>query len=324
MANTLPEQVGLGPTWQALLHPIIRSLQVPKLPGIDCNKCRMVQEGGFHPFARCCNIYPEFPNFLAGEVLEHGQREGSSATVEGWITGGRSGPAYVHKPPSMHDKYNNENYENVRDIPPCPLLDEAGHCTVYAQRPHTCIEYNCVYPLYPEIIAFWHAFHSLLGLHSYVTSRYLLQALSMDVDAYKDAWNSNTNEAIWGDGLTMSPDFHSQLWQGNEPVSFYKSCHHYVIENQETIRNEVEEFRRQQLLEKAQQEQNEARQEVLQSMSYDLGYFEPPLELWEQVSVGKHIAPEDNPWTLTEYEGYLLWLHKAMLGRYQMELSKQG
>ncbi len=323
MANTLAELVGLGPTWTALLHPQIRSLQVPQLPGIHCNQCRMVEEGGFHPFARCCNIYPEFPNFLLGEILEKGQPAGSKSTVAGWIKEGRSGPAYAHKPPAMHERYNNQNYDNVSEIPPCPLLNEEGHCTVYAQRPHTCIEYNCVYPLYPEIIGFWHAFHSLLGLHSYLTSRYLLHALGWNVDEYQAAWKDSSNDEIWGGLLTMQPDFHSKLWNGQHPERFYKDCSRYVLDNRDSIREEVEMYRRHQLLEQAETNNNEERLQALQQLPQRLNVLEPPLALWEEVSVGRHIPPEENPWTLTEFEGYILWLHKAMLGRYAVELSRQ-
>ena len=128
---------------------------------------------------------------------------------------------------------------------------------------------------------------------------------------------------IWGGQLTMQPDFHGKLWKGQTPERFYKDCSRYVLDNQDSIREEVEMFRHHQLLEQAEANNNEERLQELQQLPQELNVLEPPLALWEEVSVGRHIAPESNPWTLTEFEGYILWLHKAMLGRYAVELSKQ-
>lgn len=322
MLDTLVQVAGLGQAWTALLHPKIQNLPVPPLVGIDCSNCRMIREGGFHPKARCCNIYPEFPNFLLGEILVLGQQEGSPAQIANWITERRTDPWYAHKPPIMHETYNNTNYEHVRDIPPCLLLDEQGKCTVYAQRPHTCISYNCVYPLYPEIIAFWHTFHSLLELHSQLTSTFLLHALHLNVSEYQAVWNSTNDEILWGTGLSMDEPIHQALWQNRSPDEFYRACFQYILDHQATIRDQIEMFRREQLKQQnrslsamegafvpvAQQDHTPAAPVAL----------EPPLMLWEQVAAGKTVRAEDNIWTLTELEGFLLWLHQAMMGRYAL------
>lgn len=321
MQDSLTQRAGLGQAWTALLHAKIQRLQVPPLPGIDCNQCRMVQEGGFHPKARCCNIYPEFPNFLLGEILETGQQPGSPAQVIDWIRERRTDPTYAHKPPRMHEKYNNQNYQHVRDIPPCLLLDEQGKCTVYEQRPHTCISYNCVYPLYPEIIGFWHAFYSLLELHSQLTSRFLLHNLGIDVVEYLAQWRNTTDEQLWGQTLQMQESIHQTLWQGKEPASFYRACFLYILEHRDTIRDDVEKFRRQELQQKqaaSGSNEDEGDLEPRFVSALEPVALEPPLMVWEQVATGKTIPATSNSWTLTEWEGFILWLHQAMMGRYSL------
>ncbi len=324
--STVVEQTGLGETWAALLHPKIQALQVPKLPGMNCSQCRMVEERGFAPFARCCNIYPEFPNFLLGEILVKGQAKGSAGNIEAWIDEGRSGPAYAHKPTVMHDLHDDSHYDKLADIPPCPLLDDEGRCTVYAQRPFTCIEFNCVYPPYPEIIAFWHTFHSLLGLHSLVTSRYLMKVMGFDIEKFQTTWTHQDSTTIWGNELSIQPDFLTKLWQGKEKKEFYISCHEYIQSHTETIRDEVETFRKEQLIHTLKQRDlwtREREEELLQQV-LEPTHQEPSLEVWEQVANGKPILPEHNLYSLTEFEGMLLWFHQAMMGRYTMLMKIQN
>jgi len=324
--STIAEQAGLGAAWQAILHPKIRELQAPKLPHIDCDNCPMVEARGFAPLARCCNIYPEFPNFLLGEILAKQQAEGSPAKVEAWIDEGRSGPTFSHKPPVMHRRYDDANYDHIGDIPPCPLLGQDGRCTVYHQRPSTCIEYNCTYPPFAEIIAFWHGYHSLLALYSATTAGYLLGILGIDLEAFHETWGREDEASIWGDGVVMRADFHEQLWQGKKPRAFYKACYEHVIEHGEGLHDELEFYRREQVFAQIKDDGtwSQVREDELLQRPLAASIIEPPGDLWNYLASGQHLAPEENPLTLIEWVGIVLWLHQSMMGRYTALLKAQG
>ena len=260
----------------------------------------MVRLGMFSPRIKCCGWVPALPNFLAGEILAEGQANGSAERVVDWITAGRGDPLYVNTPPRLQVLH--------RRVPmPCPLLDSSDRCSIYEHRPYLCIAYHCTYP--PSVVAkaFWTCLGSLFALHSAVLAQYLVGKLGVDREQYSRSWEGVDEErSVWA-GDVLRPEFSSALWQGEEDhSSFYARCYHYVCDHRQTIRAEVDAFRRKQLLRTLPErgEPSSQRQSEIEVQSTSPEPMEAPATWYGN----RLVTLAGNPFTLTEHESHLLWL----------------
>lgn len=297
--------IRLASCWQPLLHPKVRSLRFSPLPDVVCDDCRMVASGFFEPSIKCCDYVPPIPNFLAGEILTDGQLGGSRETVRQWTGAGRADPLFLNVPPRLIALHRTKRL-------PCPLLDEAVGCTIYDHRPYLCVGYNCTFPPNPHVKAFWNCLSSLLALHSAITAQFLVGALGLDRLRYTEAWERAGAEAtVWTDQDAIEPSLIAELWQGeSDPERFYRRCYQHIVDHAESIREQVDGYRREQLIRRLGElaALTPEREQEIVSQSLDPIPRQPPGDADTAFS-SRLVVFAEHRWTLVEHESYLLWYH---------------
>ncbi len=299
--------ITLASCWKPVLHPAVRALEFPAVEGIDCFDCLMVKRRSYPARSKCCVYVPALPNFLVGEILDHGPQSNGEATVAAWVAAGRGDPLFVNAPPALQVLFR-EARQDSREALACPLLDADGLCSIYEHRPYLCIGHHCRYPYPPEIAAFWNCLTSLLALTTALVAQHLLMKLGIDVKRFTEVWASVKDENdVWTDANTLDPRFSARLWQHEkDPADFYRHCFHHVMETGERLRAEVEEYRRWRLGRTG-------------AAAEEPAPTQPP-EAAHNAFMEKVVAFDQNTWTLTEHEGFVLWYHNLLWGR----RSKRG
>lgn len=308
--------VTLAKSWEPLLHSSIRSLAFPPVPNIDCDHCWMEKMGLFGKNIKCCTYTPNFPNFLAGEILTDGYAEGGQSSIVEWIAERRGGPLMTHVPPGERDRFQ-RTYDDPQDQPGCPLLDDNGRCTVYEHRPPLCIGYHCHYPQNPALIGFWNSLCSLLELHTILAAQYILGKQGWDKVAFNAFWQTHPFDEIWEEN-SIRQEESLALWQGNtEHEAFYKGCYQYLLEHADSIRDDLAVYRREQLLAglKEQPNPDSKRIEQLEDEPLVPEPLSPPPEAYQAFMSGHRILFPANHWSLYENESYILWFHEQAYGR---------
>ncbi len=311
--------IDLGVSWKLLMHPSIKALDFPSLPAVKCDRCWMAACGYFDARAKCCTIYPIIPNFLVGEIAERGQLEGAKdRVVEDWLRGGRMGPMFSETPPPLAALYDKEQYKDRKQVPACPLLGEDGRCTIYEQRPYACLAFQCSYPPNREIIAFWFGLSSYLMMLSYLVSEFLMEELGMERAKYRELWQGMTEEAeAWEqESLQMKPSFASALWQGKDPEAFVRACFAYLVAHESDLHLRIDAYRRQSLRERLPKlgRWTAEREAFLGQQGWSPPVASKPAPAFLGfVEKGEYVFFQDNDWTVSEVEGYLLFLHERMM-----------
>jgi len=300
--------------WKPLIHPKILELDFPSVECVDCSNCRMVRAFIFPRHSKCCARVPEFTNFVMGDLLENGTSDENMEIVNAWLED-RSEPMWVAKPPSIREY--EEKVKDHKDWIACPFY-RGGQCSIYMYRPNICAIYHCIYPDPPEIHRFWNTLGSLLALINAITGQYLCYQLGVDIEKYRRLWGGLGHERdIWTEDHTIKRDFWSQLWEGMDtPEQFYRSCYRYIMDHQDTIYEELDQFRRKKLIErlKARGVLTPERQAEIENQPLGGVPLEPPPKAAELLQKELIVSFADNDWTLYEMQSFSLWYHQKVWG----------
>jgi hypothetical protein len=275
----------------------------------------MARTGMFHHRAKCCTHVPTLPNFLVGEILTESYAAGGDQTIDEWIDSGRAGPLYIHVPPVVSELYL-QNPPDVSQQLGCPLLDLDGLCTIYEHRPPLCISYHCLYPQNPYMIGFWNSLASLLQLHCVITAQYLIKMLGFNISRCNAFWQNHNYTEIW-DGEGISSQFVGELWQERKDYrAFYRECYAYLLTHRDTIRQQLDQYRREQLLDSLDQsgELSEKRAEQIRNQQSTPIQTEPSTDTFQAFMGGHLVYFPQHRWTIPEHESYILWFHQQAYG----------
>jgi Fe-S-cluster containining protein len=304
----------LGRVWEPLLHEKVRALTFPPLEGVDCARCCMVKAGKVPARAKCCSYFPDLPSFLVGAVLEEGQAEGTSDRVKAWVAAGRGDPLFVYAPPALKQRHISALDQGPLHALACPLLDPDGRCTIYQNRPYVCSGFNCRYPN-QGTFAFWNCLSSLLALHTALVAQYLAEALGVDRTALGAAWSGVAGpQDGWTDEHVLEPELRERLWRGwaGDPETYYRTCYHTILERRDTIREELDRFRRRQLLRTLRDDGRltAARERAIRDQPTDPAPL-APTEAHALFAEGLVVFGQHR-WTIPEHEGFCLWYHDQL------------
>lgn len=303
--------ITLAACWEPMIHAKIRALPFPPVEGVDCSNCRMVHARIFPRHVKCCSRTPEFPNFLVGSLLENGPESEGSRLVTEWVKGTRNTPLFVPVPPSQR-RYEAQLH-SFEEWPVCPMYKD-GMCTVYEHRPFICMGYHCFFPAPPELYAFWNSLSTLLALITANASQYLAIQIGMDRQKFREAWQSvQSEDEVW-DGEQLTPTFHKLLWQELDPETFYKACYHYILDHADTIREELDQFRRAQLLRQLAEEPepDAARKKQIETQPTEPHPLAPDATSHELFMKELVVNFAKNTWTFHELESHILWYHQKV------------
>ena len=225
MLNHFVEEPALEPlrwgglTLAASYRHLTQGVVQAPLPevGLDCGRCRRVEEGSAVPSVKCCDIVPRFSNFLVGELL----LSGSHPQIERWIDERRGDPFGLQVPPELAARYLSARGPGRFGLP-CPLLQE-GACSIYARRPLPCVDYHCYYP--SELVREAYAcLSSALMLLAQRAERALALSFELEAEPMGHAL-AEPDEALWA-GASMRPEPYEALWQGfmGREREFYEAC----------------------------------------------------------------------------------------------------
>ncbi|MBI2567706.1 MAG: hypothetical protein HYV63_11805 [Candidatus Schekmanbacteria bacterium] len=304
--------IRLAAVWEPLLHPLVRRLTTPTIAEINCDDCLMVKAGIYPLRAKCCNYVPDFPNFLAGEILSHGPSSPGHETVADWVEQGRGDPLFVYAPPRLTRKYRQAADRGSRQALGCPLLDDNGRCSVYDHRPYLCVGHHCVYPGPSEVRAFFGCLASLLALHTALVAQYLLIAQGIDPDSFSDAWSQVVDDrSVWSVHDQLDPGFSRALWQGRaDHAAYYRGCFEWIMQRRESVRGLIAEYRRNQLLRRADLSEAEKHRIRAQCSEPEAGRVPPEAH---EVFMRDVLVFAQHRWTVTDHEGWLLWYHRRLV-----------
>jgi Fe-S-cluster containining protein len=297
----------MAPIWEPLFHPSIKALDFPPIVEIDCNNCRMARAGIFPDAIKCCSRTPLMVNFLMGSLLERGEEGHGLTILRQWIEQRQSDPLSSLRSPAV------EHRETAYGLPiaACPML-EGGRCSIYLHRPYLCMGFHCYFPN-PMLYGFWNSLSSLIALTSICASQYIALQVGLDAKNYRGTWADYLDEeAAWPDGQQLSPALHQRLWDGlGEPIEFYKLCYHYILDHRATICDEIEAFRRQQLLRLLSTEDRLSAelQLALQQAPTDPAPLAPSDQEKERYLRDLILGPDKHRWSFRELEGHVLWFY---------------
>ncbi len=302
----------LAQSWEPLIHPTVRALNVPAIAGIDCDNCLMVSAGLFPERSKCCNYLPDLPNFLVGEILDQDSATQGRQLVADWIARGRGDPLFVYAPPRIAKLHREATQTSPQNALGCPLLDASGRCTIYAHRPYLCVGYHCLYPPLPEVRAFFSCLASLLALHTAVAAQYLLVRMGIDRETFSDAWASFDDERqAWTTDDGLERTFANRLWQTeSDPRGYYRRCYGYVMDHRNTIRLELDQYRRKQLLRRS--GLSATRRQQIETVGAEPRAARSPASAHQQL-LADVIIFGNNPWTIPEHEGLLLGYYDQLV-----------
>lgn len=300
--------IQLAHSFYHLISPSLTTRTFPKVPRVDCNSCRRVREGTALFNVRCCDVTPQFPNFLVGEILE----EGGHPVLEKWIAERRGDPYTLLVPPSIAEQHLNARQDGLFGQA-CPLLSEQeGMCSLYAHRPALCIGYHCYYPN-----VFWKEAVTCLTSYLHVlqdaASRYFVSISSLDLLQIASIWDDLEDEASIWSGTSQREDVYLQTWQSwNQKESlFYRSCYQRLCEDPFDVRRSIRMLQKVQLQTRLAllSTSNPQRMEEIEQMDLEdcTGTsLEPSIELRTAWQKG-HSIPLSLTLTLVEYEQILCW-----------------
>ncbi|TNE49009.1 MAG: hypothetical protein EP343_14130 [Deltaproteobacteria bacterium] len=314
----------LASSWKPFLHDKLLILDFPPVPTINCSSCWMVELGLFHGKRKCCTQFPALPNFLVGEVLQDKPDSLGAKQLQSWLLQNRGGPFQIHTPPPIAAQYE-KRYDDMTQKPGCLYLDGDGFCSIYEQRPPLCLGYNCLYPTdNMAMMGFWNTLASLLQLHTAVAGPYLLTAQGFDMEEFQRFWQSVTLDELW-DGETIREEHSERLWQGRNPEEFYKSCATYIQEHADTIREELIEYRNDQLVTLLHNSGllTPEREAQIYSQSLEPKVMEPPTPAMNTFLRQNLVYFEEHFWTIQENESYALWFHQQAFGNNNPEVVMQ-
>lgn len=305
------ENTALAHSFRCLLSPALLHIPWPKVPRIDCFRCRRVEEHMTSCEVKCCDVVPVLANFLVGEILSHTPHP----VVEDWISQHRGDPYAIWVPPEV-SAYHLSARKHGRYGSPCPLLYPGqglqGTCSVYAHRPALCVGYHCYYPnrLWQEA---WACFTSTLELWQDAAARYLVTLFSFDLQKMAVFWEQEP-ASLWQNNQQV-PAFYQacwQHWQGKER-EFYVQCYRTLCELGPEQRRAICDLQRQHLMDRmAQQGQTTTSQytalaqEFIQRDQLQLTPLPPASDIREQLQRGA-VAAEDNTLSIHQQESILLW-----------------
>jgi hypothetical protein len=158
----------------------------------------------------------------------------------------------------------------------------------------------------------WHCLQTLLELVSFSAAHYLLDVMGIDSVRLETTWSSlRSIEQAWSEAHNLQDEWQQQLWQdeSRDPVVYYRNCYEFIETHRSSIREHVLNWQqhwlckqlqiKQSLTDKREQEIFENR-EQLQAIRPDdmtLIYYRH-----------SQIPPQENPHTIAEIEGHLVWL----------------
>ena len=278
------------------------------VPTVDCEHCRCVDEGRTRENVRCCDVTPQFPNFLVGELLQSQEHE----VISSWITQRRGDPYSLFVPPVVAKAHLDARVDGLYGMA-CPLLHvETGRCSVYAFRPGLCVGYHCYYPdvMWVEM---WSCLTSLLCAAEDAASRYLVQRAGFSFRRMSAIWEHFEDElAIW-DGVGQRAEVYNELWQdwlGREEA-FYKLCFARLHEEGEEAWEQIVALQEEHLF--ARRDHGVLGLEG--AMSAGIMPIKPTTSLRMIYRKGR-IRPEENVLSLPVQERLLMW--------YMEQLEQKG
>ncbi|MCB9640372.1 MAG: hypothetical protein H6727_15860 [Myxococcales bacterium] len=305
--------INLASCWEPMIHPAIRSLSFPPVPQVDCNNCRMVNAHLFPPHVKCCSRMPDLPNFLIGSLLVNGPETHGKQVVIDWISDRRTDPLYALVPPQRRQEES--GLHSFKEWPVCPMHQDGG-CSIYAHRPYVCMGYHCFFPDPPELYAFWNSLSTLLALISVCASQYLALQCGLVSENFRDAWGAfPDDETAWPNGQQMDPQLHQQLWDSlDEPKAFYQHCYQYILDHQDTILDELDQFRREQLVRFMGFEghPDPQRAEKIKQQPKDPSPQGPDPEDHKRYMKELILGPDKHRWTFREIEGHILYYYQRV------------
>jgi hypothetical protein len=298
----------LADSWRAFLHPRVQALDLPVVPSIDCADCRMVRLGVLPARAKCCTYVPELPSFLVGEILAHESGLGGER-VRAWVARSRGDPLFLYASPAERQRHRDAAQVSSSQALPCPLLED-GRCTIYEHRPYLCMGYHCAWPDGPALRSVWNALASLLALHSAIGAQFLMEALGLDREKLIASWERVSDEnSVWTAEEQLTPEMATELWQGRDAADYYRACHDYVRAHAHDLRDQLDQFRRQQLLRLLYDRGllSPERSRDIETQSNVPAPVEPPVAVRAAFNSGIVVFAHHR-WTVTEHESYLLGL----------------
>ena len=207
----------------------------------DCNSCVGVKDFGYSEMSRCCTYYPTIPNFLLGFAIDHSK---SHENIEALLALNLLLPPGLVPSPKRRkralNEYQNERWGKTERVV-CDLLSKNGECSIYAFRNSVCSSWFCRKPSQKYLSECWEILRDAVFYCETAIARGAMEAAGLDLERYEVTYQGYTDRV---EGLFQcegwSQELWEELWQGLDPLDFYRQCGQFVIANSDRLRTIVD------------------------------------------------------------------------------------
>lgn len=227
--------------WKYMLPEDFAWFRLPRERLCTCDDCYEVARNNYHPACRCCNHFPQLPNFSIGlGLLNPSSRE----MMKSIIDGAQGLPEGLRPSPEQYARsvvaYSKDLFGKSEELNCFLLNPESQQCLLYELRGAICATFFCQNDHGPLGHEFWTAVLDLVVQLELALELWCIEQMGISTPRYISRFERLADNIAGAsdDGTGgWAEDAYRQIWgdyYGRE-AEFYVSCAKLAMENRENL-----------------------------------------------------------------------------------------